>query len=120
MLGGLPTWYAISFNSAIISKCYVCDIRGIFFLRTASRLSLSTTFNLETRHFNYRYKVFGGFFPTTKWLLSPHADVNNPVAQDIYVFFSYSDDPNSIIPHDTLAVELATWTRVIADANREH
>ena len=46
--------------------------------------------------------------------------MNNPVAQDIYVLLSYSDDPDAITPHDALAVELTTWISVIADVNWEH
>ena len=82
--------------------------------------TLASTFNLEAHHFRYRYKVLRGFFPTTKWLVSPQANKNNIVSRDMYVMFSYSDDPDSITPHGTLAVELPTWLPVIEDINREY
>ena len=71
-------------------------------------------------HFKYRYKIFDWFFPTMKWILRKDADEKNPAAGDIYVFFSYSDNPHCATPCDTLAVELTAWTRVLADVNREH
>ena len=53
-----------------------------------------------------------------KWILRKDADKKNITAENIYVFFSYSD--NCVTPRDTLAVELTAWTEAIADANREH
>ena len=82
--------------------------------------TLASTFNLEAHHFRYRYKMLGGFFPTTKWLISPQANKHKIVSRDIYVMFSYSDDLDSITPHDTPAVELPTWLAVIEDINREY
>ena len=64
--------------------------------------------------------MFDGFFPTTKWLISPQANKLNIASRDIYVMFSYSDNPDSITPHGTLAVELTTWLRAIDDINREY
>ena len=64
--------------------------------------------------------MFGGFFPTTKWLISPQANKTNIVSRDIYVIFWYSDDPEAITPHGTLAVELPTWLSVLKDINREY
>ena len=80
--------------------------------------ALLTQFKLETQHLKYRYRVFDGFFPTMQWILRKDAAVNHLTAEDICVFFSYSNSCDA--PRDTLEVELTAWLEAIADANREH
>ena len=79
--------------------------------------SMLQEFHLDEVHFQLRYKLFNGYFPTWKWIASPQADKENLQQQDIYVLFSYSENNRSMIAHDTLAVELGAWcdeTRRIA------
>ena len=64
--------------------------------------------------------MFGGFFPTKKWIAKPRADTENLADRGTYVFFSYSQGPLSVTPHGTLAVELTAWLRVLADINRAY
>ena len=64
--------------------------------------------------------MFGGFFPTKKWIAKPRADTENLADRDIYVLFSYSEGPLSVTPHGTLAVELTAWLRALADIKKEY
>ena len=71
------------------------------------------TFHLDEIHFKLRYKLFNGYFPTWKWMISPQADKENLQQADIYVLFSYSENNRSLLSHDTLAVELRAWCEEI-------
>ena len=64
--------------------------------------------------------MFNGYFPTFKWLISPQANKKNLTRQDIYVLFSYSDGDKSLVPNDTLGVELSAWLNEIRSINRQH
>ena len=79
--------------------------------------SLLSTYNLEECHFKFRYKIFNGYFPTFKWMVSPHADMESLQQTDIYVLFSYSEGDRSLLPHDTMAVELLAWLDEIRRIN---
>ena len=86
-------------------------------LSTHKIRSMLQDFHLDEIHFKLRYKLFNGYFPTWKWMISPQADKDNLQQADIYVLFSYSENNRSLLSHDTLAVELGAWcdeTRRIA------
>ena len=64
--------------------------------------------------------MFHGYFPTFKWLISPQANRKDLSRQDVYVLFSYSDGEKSLLPNDTLGVELSAWLSEIRDITRAH
>ena len=61
-----------------------CDLFKVHCLQLTAKVlsedeaqkSLSS-FNLEECHFHYRYRMFNGYFPTFKWLISPQANKKN-------------------------------------------
>ena len=74
-------------------------------------------FGLKEFHFKYRYKMFNGYFPTFKWLISPQVNRKDLSRQDIYALFSYSDGQKSIPSNGTLGVELSVWLEELQHIN---
>ena len=64
--------------------------------------------------------MFNGYFPTFKWLIPPLADKKNQQQHDIYVLFSYSEGDRSLVPNDTLAIELPSRLNEIRRINMNH
>ena len=94
---GLFKVHCLQFKAAILSED---EVRNLL-----------TLFGLKERHFRYSYKMFDGYFPTLKWMISRQANRNDMEGPktSIHVRFSYSDGQRSIVSNGTLGMELSAW-----------
>ena len=104
---------------ADLFKVHCLQLKAVLLSEDEVHSSLAL-FGLEEYHYKYRHKIFNGYFTTLKWLISPQGNRKDLARSDIYVLFSYSDGQRSIVPNETLGVELSTWLEEIRTITATH